>query len=98
MTNAPAQATPSRCTIDGNCRTKHAVLARIARDLAFPEHAANNLDALYDVLTTDIPGPIEITWSSPASSRRHLGADYDAILKTLRAAAKERHDVTVKVA
>lgn len=79
------------CRIDGRQRTKAAVLRKLARDLGggTPIH---NLDALYDVLRRDVPGPVEIVWRpSPA-----LGAEGPRIAAVLREVAAERADVTLR--
>lgn len=88
---------PNLCLIDGNCRSKRSVLGRIARDLSFSSHFGYNLDALYDCLTTDVEGPIEIVWRRTKSAEQRLGADYGAILDVLRQVARERPDVTLKL-
>ncbi|MEZ5826167.1 MAG: barstar family protein [Geminicoccaceae bacterium] len=83
------------CTLDGRQRSKKAVLARIARDLDFPPHFGGNLDALFDVLTTDLAGPITIRWRPTANARKALGADYGRIAATLEDAAQKRKDLTL---
>ncbi|MCB9967612.1 MAG: barstar family protein [Geminicoccaceae bacterium] len=59
----------------------------MARELAFPPHFRPNLDALYDVLTTDLEGPISIDWRATDNARRALAGDFDAIARTLAEAA-----------
>lgn len=81
-------------TIDGRTRSKAGVMAKLARDLKFPAHFGGNLDALYDVLRTDLPGPIKITWSG---GRKALGKDFDGLARVLRDVAAERSDVTVTI-
>jgi len=90
-------SSPNLCLIDGNCRTKRSVLGRIARDLALPHHFGQNLDALYDSLTTDVKGPIEIVWRRASSAKERLGADFDAIVATLRQVGEERRDFTLQL-
>lgn len=84
--------------LDGRQRSKRAVLARLARELGFPAHFRPNLDALFDVLTTDIPGPIRIEWQLGASTARALGADLEPLRRTLLDAAAERPDLTLVIA
>lgn len=89
---APAR----RCRLDGRSRTRAALLARLARELGFPAHFGHNLDALYDVLTTDLPGPIEILWRG---DRRRLAADPELgpVLSTLEQAARDRADLVLDI-
>jgi len=49
----------------------------------FPEHFGRNLDALWDVLSADIEGPIEVVRKNPDSSRLEMGGDFDRILAVL---------------
>ncbi len=81
--------------LDGRQRSKRAVLARLARKLGFPAHFRANLDALFDVLTTDLEGPVTIEWRVTPHARRSLAADFDAIVATLEAAARTRDDLTL---
>jgi ribonuclease inhibitor len=81
-------------TIDGRTRSKAGVIARLARDLKFPAHFGGNLDALYDTLRTDIPGPITITWTG---GRKALGGEFAALARVLRDVAAERGDVSVTI-
>lgn len=85
------------CLIDRACLGKAAVLARLARDLEFPAHFAANLDALHDVLTTDIEGPITITWREARIARAAMGPDFDRLAAVLRAAAERRRDLTLTI-
>ena len=85
------------CLIDGNCRSKRSVIGRIARDLDLPAHFGHNLDALYDSLTTDVKGPIEIMWRRVDSARKRLGPDFTAIVDVLQQVARERADFTLEL-
>jgi ribonuclease inhibitor len=54
----------------------------------------DNLDALYDFLTTDLKGPAEIHWASyDADVKAH--AELRAVRGVLLAAAKERGDLVL---
>ncbi len=68
----------------------------LARQLDFPKHFGRNLDALWDVMTADLPGPISITWKASKSSRAVLGESFKKISAVLREAAKERDDLIVR--
>jgi ribonuclease inhibitor len=85
-----------RCVIEGSrVRTLADVYAALAGPLGFPVHFGNNLDALYDVLATDIAGPVEIVWRDHRLSQAALGADYERVLAVLRDAAGARDDMTL---
>lgn len=86
----------NRCVLDARHDSRAKVFAAIARDLKLPAGTGRNLDALWDVLRTDIKGPIEITWKDSAAARRALGADYEPIATLLRDLAAARNDVTVR--
>ena len=86
------------CKLDGRQRSKAAILSRVARDLGFPAHFGGNLDALFDILTTDIEGPFTIRWRPTANARAALGADFGRIRSTLEDAARERKDMTLDLA
>ncbi len=83
--------------LDGRQRSKRAVLAKLARDLRFPAHFRPNLDALFDVLTTDIAGPARIEWRLGRNAARALGPDLEPLRRTLADAATERPDLTVVI-
>jgi RNAse (barnase) inhibitor barstar len=88
--------TARRCRLDGRQRTKQAVLSKIGRDLGWGRPIPN-LDALYDVLRAEIPGPIAITWRITPQAHVELGADLTPITATLREVAAERPDLTVEI-
>ena len=67
----------------------------IARELHFPDYFGRNLDALWDVLTTDLEGPVELVWEDSAASRKSMGKDFEKVLGLLKEAAKERKDFRV---
>ena len=81
--------------LDGRQRSKHAVLAKLALDLGFPDHFRPNLDALFDVLRADIEGPIRIEWRLTRNAAAGLGPDLEPLQRTLRDAAAERDDLTL---
>lgn len=84
-----------RSTLDGRQRSKRAVMARLARDLGVGE--VTNLDALWDVLRTDIAGPLEIVWRPTAAVRTALGTDFERLRRLLRDLAHARADVTLVI-
>lgn len=83
--------------LDGRQRSKRAVLAKLARDLAFPAHFGHNLDALFDLLTTEVEGPVRIRWRLAARARAALGDDLAPLRRTLEDAAAERPDLTLEI-
>ena len=83
--------------LDGRQRTRRAVMAKLARDLDFPKGPAPNLDALFDVLRTDIEGPFTITWRAGETARRALGADFGRLRAVLLDVARQRTDVKVMI-
>ncbi|HPN35897.1 MAG TPA: barstar family protein [bacterium] len=86
-----------KCVLEGRSFTSlNDVYDSLARQLNFPAHFGRNLDALWDVLTTDIPGPLSITWKAYRASRAALGPDYIRISRLLQEVARERHDVILR--
>ncbi|HOT97731.1 MAG TPA: barstar family protein [bacterium] len=69
----------------------------LARQLDFPSWFGRNLDALWDLLTTDIPGPITIRIKQPRTAERLLGEAYSRILDLFKEVEEERDDFKVVV-
>jgi ribonuclease inhibitor len=67
----------------------------IALLLHFPDHFGRNLDALWDVLATDIEGPVELIWEDSAISKKSMGKNFARVSALLREVEKERKDFTV---
>ena len=67
----------------------------MARKLPFPDYFGRNLDALWDVLTTDIEGPVELVWEDSAASKKSMGKAFDKVSALLRDVEKERKDFHV---
>lgn len=55
----------------------------------------DNLDALYDFLTTDLKGPAELVWPSYENDVK-AHAELRAVRGVLLAASKERGDLVLK--
>jgi ribonuclease inhibitor len=68
---------------------------QLARQLSFPPHFGHNLDALRDVLTTDVEGALHLVWNGAASSRGAMGADFERVVTLLQKVARERKDFQV---
>ncbi len=67
----------------------------IARKLRFPDYFGRNLDALWDVLTTDVKGPVELAWEDSEASKKSMGEDFEKVAALLRDVGKEREDFKV---
>lgn len=67
----------------------------ITRLLSLPGYFGRNLDALADVLTTDIQGPFEIAWELSSASKKAMGNDYSKIAALLKRVARERDDFRI---
>ena len=67
----------------------------ISRKLSLPGHFGRNLDALWDALTTDIKGPVEIIWEDSAVSKQAMGPNYERVSTLLEDVQKERDDFRV---
>ena len=82
-----------RCVLNGlTIQSIDDLYSALIMQLKFPPHFGRNLDALWDVLTTDIAGPFSIQWQNAHLSRLALGQDYDRIVRILRDLEKERSD------
>jgi len=67
----------------------------IAKKLRFPDYFGRNLDALWDVLTTDVKGPVELAWEDSEMSKKSMGKDFEKVSALLRDVEKERGDFKV---
>lgn len=81
-----------------NIQSLNQLFDELTRQLKLPAHFGRNLDALYDVLSQDVPGPVEIIWRETELSRQQLGADvYATLLEILTTVATERGDMTLDI-
>lgn len=67
----------------------------IGRLLNFPDHFGRNLDALWDLLSTDIKGPLELIWEASATSKKSMGKDFARVSVLLRDIERAREDFMV---
>jgi ribonuclease inhibitor len=67
----------------------------IAKKLRFPDYFGRNLDALWDVLTTDVKGPVELAWEDSEASKKSMGKDFEKVAALLKDVEKERDDFKV---
>ncbi|MBM3538720.1 MAG: barnase inhibitor [Alphaproteobacteria bacterium] len=79
-------------TLDASHDTMEAIYNTLQRELGLPAHFGRNLDALWDALTGDVAGPLEIVWRDHAWARPKLGSYYDRLIKLLRDLESERAD------
>lgn len=87
----------SLCKIDGSrIDTIEDLYEQLSAQIRLPQHFARNLDALWDALTAEIEGPLEIVWLNADESRKKLGDTYIRVKILLEEAAGERDDLTVR--
>jgi ribonuclease inhibitor len=92
----PVKRSPGQCELPGKgIRSLDEFYDEISRKLNFPDHFGRNLDALWDILTTDVEGPVELFWEDSAASRSSMGKNFDTVSALLRDVEKERHDFHV---
>lgn len=70
--------------------------SEIASALNFPHHYGRNLDALWDVLTTDVERPIVLIWRDASSSKSALAERFDLIVELLRKVEQQDLDWGLK--
>ncbi|PKN51311.1 MAG: barnase inhibitor [Deltaproteobacteria bacterium HGW-Deltaproteobacteria-13] len=87
-----------RCTLNGKAiRSLDDLYDQLAVGLSLPKYFGRNLDALWDVLATDVEGPFEIVWNHADKSRKVLGDDFDQVLELFQELEKERDDFELKI-
>jgi ribonuclease inhibitor len=87
-----------RCTLNGKViRSLDDLYDQLSMKLALPEHFGRNLDALWDVLSTDVEGPFEIVWKHADESKKFMGKDFDRAVKLLKELKEERDDFEMKI-
>ena len=66
----------------------------LAKQLSFPSYYGKNLDALYDVLSTDLSSKTIIKFKFLSILKSKLGADYtDALIQAIMDASEENPKV-----
>ena len=87
-----------RCRLNGRAiRTLDDLYDQLSIRLALPEHFGRNLDALWDVLSTDVEGSFEIEWECADDSKKSMGKDFDRAVRLLQKLEKERADFKLKI-
>ncbi|WP_157505430.1 glucose 1-dehydrogenase [Geminicoccus roseus] len=76
-----------RIVIGAGIAARQDVFERVCTAAGMPSNSIRNLDALFDVLRTDLEGPIELVWQAGR------GGGLDAVLRVLQDVAAERDDV-----
>lgn len=79
----------TRCVLK-NIKSMDELYAQLSTQLLLPAHFGNNLDALWDVLSTDVPGPLEIIWHHPQA----LGKQSQAVIELFQEAEQSRDDLS----
>jgi ribonuclease inhibitor len=67
----------------------------LAKALSLPGYFGHNLDALADILLTDVKGPLEIVWEYSSLSSEAMPQDYSRISTVLRHIARKRPDCKI---
>jgi ribonuclease inhibitor len=88
----------TRVLLDASHDTLEKVYDALQAQLVLPRHFGRNLDALWDVLTTDLRGPVTIRWHDHARARAALGPDYGRLIATLREVEAARKDFRLDLA
>jgi ribonuclease inhibitor len=84
--------------LDASLTDVAAVRDRLVSALDLPAWTGRNLDALWDVLSTDAKGPIRIVWKDHRRAATVLGPDYRRLVTLFHDLAAARRDVTFKLA
>ncbi|PKK87348.1 MAG: barnase inhibitor [Candidatus Wallbacteria bacterium HGW-Wallbacteria-1] len=88
----------NRCTLNGlKINSLDDLYDRLAKRLSLPAHFGRNLDALWDVLSTDVEGPFEIVWTHSNDSKESMGKDFNRVVKLLKELKKERDDFKLTI-
>jgi len=87
-----------RCTLHGKTiRSLDDLYDQLSKKLALPDHFGRNLDALWDVLSSDVQGPFEVVWEHAGASKKVMGKEFDRVIKVFKDLQKERDDFTLKI-
>lgn len=87
-----------KLTLDGKqISSLNDLYDQLSTGLSLPGHFGRNLDALWDVLSSDVEGPFEIRWKHAADSKKSMGKDFDMAVKLLKDLEKERDDFELRL-
>lgn len=88
----------NRCVLDcAKLGSIEACYGELAKQLRLSAHFGQNLDALFDALTRDVAGPVEISIMNAAATPPAMRAALARLVATLGDAARERNDLKVSV-
>ncbi len=62
---------------------------KISEAMDFPSYYGKNLDALWDILSTDIERPITLVWENAALSKESMGDSFYKIVDLLNRVAAQ---------
>ena len=87
-----------RCTLNGRAISSiDDFYEQLETKLSIPNHFGRNLDALWDVLTTDIKGPFEIVWKDAEASKKSMKRDFERVLQLLKDLEDDRRDFKLRI-
>lgn len=87
-----------RCALNGLAiHSLDDLYDQLSNRLSLPAHFGRNLDALWDVLSTDIEGPFKIVWKHSDDSKKSMGKDFERVMKLLQELEEERDDFQLTI-
>ena len=87
-----------RCALNGHAiRSLDDLFDQLSSRLSLPAYFGRNLDALWDVLSTDVEGPFKIVWKHSDDSKKSMGRDFDRAVKLFKELEKERDDFKLEI-
>jgi ribonuclease inhibitor len=92
-----AAEVPRRIVEGAGIRSLAGAYDALAEALALPETFGRNLDALWDLLTGDVAGPVELVWRDASLTRAALGAAFDRLVAVMREAERARPDFRLRL-
>lgn len=87
-----------RCALNGLAiHSLDDLYDQLSNRLSLPAHFGRNLDALWDVLSTDVEGPFKIVWKHSDDSKKSMGKDFERVVKLLQELEEERDDFQLTI-
>lgn len=87
-----------RCALNGHViGSLDDLFDQLSKRLSLPAHFGRNLDALWDVLSTDVEGPFKIVWKRSNDSKKSMGRDFDRVVKLFKELEEERNDFKLEI-